>query len=72
MPLVRRFSLWLRQLLTRQVYASEILPLEVRDTGRAVQAGSSLNLLSYRRGGVTHRCLLGPEFPHGPDMASNV
>ena len=71
-PLVRRSSLWLRQLLIRQVYASEILPLEVRDTGRASHAGFSLQMLSYRRGGVAYRCLLGPKFPHGLDMASNV
>ncbi len=72
MPLVRRFSLLLRQLLTRQVYASESLPLEVRDTGKTVHAGFSLQMLSYCGGRITHRCLLGPEFPDGHDMASKV
>ena len=72
MPLVRRFLLLLSQLLTRQVYASEILPLEVRDTGKTVHAGLNLQTLSYRRGRTTHRCLLGPEFSDGLDVAVNV
>lgn len=43
-PVVSRPSFSLRKLLTCQVYASEILPLEVRDTGKVAFAHSKLRI----------------------------
>ena len=43
-PVVSRLSSSLRKLLTCQVYASEILPLEVRDTGKVAFALSELRI----------------------------
>lgn len=40
-PFVSRLSFSSRQLLSCQVYASEILPLEVRDTGKMAYADSN-------------------------------
>lgn len=41
-PFVSKFPFSLVQLLTGQVYASEILPLEVRDTGKMADINSKL------------------------------
>lgn len=71
-PLVSGLSFSLRQLLTHQVYASEIPPLEVRDTGKLAYVHSKLKILSYRRGQDTHCYLLGYKRLDGLDLASNV
>lgn len=71
-PLVSRLSFSSRQLLSRQVYASEILPLEVRDTGKMAYPNSKFRMLNYGRGWVTHWYLLGLKLLDGLNLAFNV